>query len=59
MNDTIPTPPNKNRPFGRFLFWRLLLYLFKGDTLAERWVELNNLDLALDGLLILAAPNHV
>lgn len=38
---------------GGFL---LLLCLFKNNALAERWVELNQFDLALDALAILARP---
>ncbi len=47
----------KNRPFGRLFL--LLLNLLVDYVLAERWIVLLELNLALNLLLILAAEVHV
>jgi hypothetical protein len=55
-------PKRKPSLLGRFSFCMkraLFLRLFENDALAQGRIELDEFDLALHGLLILAAPDDV
>ena len=52
-------PPKVKPLFRAVLLLALFLRLFEGDALAQRRVELGELDLAGSGLLVLARPNNV